>query len=146
MSARPAEPGSVALAAGIAAAIHQQAAAAGPRECCGLLEGQRDGDRWRITALHPARNLATGADRFEIDPADHFAAVRVARARGMRIIGCYHSHPGGEAQPSAHDLAGAGQDDFLWLIAANGALAVFLFRGGVFGTLATGADWVTSSG
>jgi proteasome lid subunit RPN8/RPN11 len=136
----------VSLAPGIADAIHAAAAAAAPRECCGLLEGARDGGRWRVTALHPAHNLAADASRFEIDPADHFAAARAARARGRAIIGCYHSHPGGRALPSAHDLAGAGQEDFLWLIAADAALAAFVYSGGGFRGLATGADWVTSSG
>ena len=30
-------------------------------------------------ALHPARNIATRADRFEIAPEDHFAALKTAR-------------------------------------------------------------------
>lgn len=142
--AAPAE--TVVLADGIAAAIHAQAAAAAPRECCGLLEGAHDGQVFCVTALHPARNLAEGEGRFEIDPADHFAARRTARARGRGIIGCYHSHPGGQAAASVHDLAGAGEDGFLWLIAADGVLAAFVYRGGRFWPLATGADWVTSSG
>ena len=87
-----------------------------PRECCGLIEGARDGESWTASALHPARNLATSADRFEIDPADHFRAQRMARANGGMIIGCYHSHPNGNAEPSARD--GEGADGFLWLIAA----------------------------
>lgn len=125
-------PESVELGAGIAAAIHEAARAARLHECCGLLEGARAGAVWRVGALHPARNLARAADRFDIDPADHFAAVRAARARGAAIIGCYHSHPGGLAEPSAQDLAGAGAEDFLWLIAADGRLAAFVHRGGAF--------------
>ena len=131
----------VALPAPQAAHIRALAQAAIPDECCGLLEGLRDGGDFRVTALHPARNRAASSDRFEIDPADHFAARRVARARGHVIIGCYHSHPGGQAQPSAVDLAGAGEDNFLWLIASNEDLAAFVYLRGVF----TGADWVTSS-
>jgi proteasome lid subunit RPN8/RPN11 len=136
------------LAPGIAAAIHAAARAAAPRECCGLLEGARSGEDWRVSAIHPARNLAAGADRFEIDPADHFAAARAARAAGRAIIGCYHSHPGGRAVPSARDLSGAGQQDFLWLIAAapggKPALAAFLYRDGAFCALAMGAEWTAS--
>jgi proteasome lid subunit RPN8/RPN11 len=126
--------------------ILAEARAAAPRECCGLVLGRRRHDTAVAAALHPARNLAADADRFQIDPADHFAAARAARARGRAIIGCYHSHPGGRALPSAHDLAGAGQEDFLWLIAADAALAAFVYSGGGFRGLATGADWVTSSG
>jgi proteasome lid subunit RPN8/RPN11 len=125
--------------------IVRAARAASPRECCGLIEGVRDGDVARVMALHPARNLAPGADRFEIDPQDQFDAIRAARAKGRAIIGCYHSHPGGKPQPSATDLAGAGEEDFLWLIEADGALAAFVYVRGVFSGLPTGADCVTSS-
>jgi proteasome lid subunit RPN8/RPN11 len=130
-----------ALPAPLAAQVRAAARAAFPHECCGLIEGVRDGDIFRITALHPARNRAASPDRFEIDPADHFAARKTARANRRAIIGCYHSHPGGKAQPSAADLAGAGEDDFLWLIASDEDLAAFVYLRGRF----TGADWVTSS-
>jgi len=131
----------VKLAPGVAAAIGAEARAALPRECCGLLEGQKDGDTWHIGAIHRAPNLACAPDRFEIDPAAHFAARRAARQRHAAIVGCYHSHPGGQAQPSATDLAGAGAEDFLWLIAADGALGAFVYRGGRFVRVATDAGW-----
>ena len=105
--------------------------------CCGLLEGLRDADGFRITALHRARNLAAAADRFEIDPRDHFAAHKCARARGGAVIGCYHSHPQGEAKPSAADQTGAGEEDFLWLIAGDGQLNAFVYADGGFSRL----DW-----
>jgi proteasome lid subunit RPN8/RPN11 len=131
----------VTLPAPLAANILAAARNTFPHECCGLLEGVRDGENFRVTALHPARNLAASQDRFEIDPADHFTARRAARAAGHAIIGCYHSHPDGKARPSATDLAGAGEEDFLWLIASNQDLAAFVYLRGRF----TGADWVTSS-
>jgi proteasome lid subunit RPN8/RPN11 len=131
----------VTLPARLAADIHAAACDAFPDECCGLLEGARDSESFHITALHPACNLAASPDRFEINPADHFAALKAARAAGHAIIGCYHSHPNGKALPSAADLAGAGEDNFLWLIASNEDLAAFVYLRGRF----TGADWVTSS-
>jgi desampylase len=114
-------------------------------ECCGIISGVIEGDTARALALHPARNLSDRADRFEIDPRDHFEALRVARAAGHAVIGCYHSHPGGEPKPSAADLAGAGEENFIWLIAAGETLAGFVYRLGAFEGLAIGADWVTSS-
>jgi desampylase len=129
------------LPAALSGQIRREAAAAAPRECCGLIEGVRDGETFRVTALHRARNLAARADRFDIDPHDHLAASKAARANGRAIIGCYHSHPAGRAEPSAHDLAGALEDNFLWLIAAGEELAGFVYLRGLF----TGADWVTSS-
>jgi proteasome lid subunit RPN8/RPN11 len=131
----------VALPASLAANIRDAARLAFPKECCGLLEGTRDDEMFHVAALHPVRNLAGARDRFEIDPADQFAALKAARAAGHTIIGCYHSHPNGKAQPSAVDLAGAGEENFLWLIAVNEEMTAFVYLRGVF----TGADWVTSS-
>jgi desampylase len=123
----------VELPAALVARIRQEAAEAAPRECCGLLEGLcEDASRLTVTALHPARNLAAEPDKFEIDPRDHIAAAKVARGRGRAIIGCYHSHPGGAARPSAADLAGAAEDNFLWLIVAEEPLAAFVHHTGGF--------------
>lgn len=108
------------------AQIESEARAAFPRECCGLLEGMREGDAIRVIALHPARNLSSDSDRFEIDPTDHFAAIRAARANGREIVGCYHSHPNGKAEPSARDAEGAWDESFVWLIAAVSDAAVSL--------------------
>jgi proteasome lid subunit RPN8/RPN11 len=118
-----------------------EARAAHPGECCGLLVGRREGDAAAALSLHAARNLSAHDDAFEIDPADQFAALRAARAAGLALIGCYHSHPHGAAQPSQADLVGAGEDGFIWLIAAADELAAFVYFNGVF----TGADLVTSS-
>jgi proteasome lid subunit RPN8/RPN11 len=115
--------------------------ARGPRECCGLLEGLRDNDAFHVLALHAVENLAGRADRFEMNPRDQLAAQKAARTRGRAIVGCYHSHPGGRAEPSAVDLAGAEEDNFLWLIAAGEELGAFVYSRGEF----LGADWVTSS-
>ena len=117
------------LSGALRAQIEREARAAFPHECCGLLEGAHDGDAIRITALHPARNLAAESDRFEIDPADHFAAIRTARANGHVIVGCYHSHPNGKAEPSARDADGAWDEGFIWLIVAvSGMISREAFR------------------
>ncbi len=129
------------LADQIARAAHD----ALPKECCGLIVGERDETGWRASALHPAANLAASSDRFLIDPSDHIQAAKAARAGGHAVIGCYHSHPNGAPAPSATDLAGAAEEDFLWLIAAvtnaRCDIAVWRYLRGRF----TGADWVTSS-
>src|ERR1700743_2552861 len=130
------------LPAALAGHIRDQAAAAYPNECCGLIEGLREGAVFRVAALHPARNLAAGADRFDIDPRDHMAAAKAARANGQAIIGCYHSHPAGRAEPSARDLAGAGEENFLWLIAAAPGRAAFVYSCGDF----VSGDCTISSG
>lgn len=101
--------------------IVEQARAAYPNECCGLIEGVREGNAIRALALHVTRNLADAQDRFEIDPAEHIRLLRALRGTGRGIVGCYHSHPNGRAEPSPRDREGAGEDDFVWLIAGVGA-------------------------
>jgi len=99
------------------------AAAASPEaEICGLLFGEPT----RIVAVEGCRNVAADpARRFEIDPAALLAAHRRARAGGMRLIGCYHSHPTGTAAPSPRDAADAAPDGGIWLIAAGGRVTAW---------------------
>jgi proteasome lid subunit RPN8/RPN11 len=96
--------------------IGAEARAAFPRECCGLMEGIREGSIAKVFAIHPARNLAKEDDRFEIDPATHIGLLRRLRGGTRKIIGCYHSHPNGPARPSVRDREAAIDRDFLWLI------------------------------
>jgi proteasome lid subunit RPN8/RPN11 len=84
-----------------------------PDECCGLLLG-RDGE---IVEAVRARNIAGDpATRFLIDPIDHFAAIRTARARALDIVGFYHSHPHSAAEPSSRDVAEFDYPDSLYVI------------------------------
>jgi proteasome lid subunit RPN8/RPN11 len=89
---------------------------AAPREACGLLFGTADA----IVDWQAVENVAKCPERhFEIDPAALFAALRAERAGGPRIIGYWHSHPSGDARPSATDAAMAEPDGKLWLIVAG---------------------------
>jgi len=85
------------------------------REVCGLLFG----DDTRITAARPTANVAVDpGGYFEVDPQALFAAIRAERAGGPRLVGHYHSHPGGRPEPSARDAADAAPGR-LWLIVAG---------------------------
>jgi proteasome lid subunit RPN8/RPN11 len=97
--------------------IAAQVCAAFPRECCGLIEGTREGGAACASAIHPVHNLESEPDRFELDPAEQFRLMRALRGSGRELIGCYHSHPNGRAELSPRDRAGAGENDFVWLIA-----------------------------
>jgi len=96
----------------------EEALAAFPRECCGLLEGVIEDTLARVTAIHSMPNVATEPDSFEIDPAGHINLLRQLRGAGRAIIGCYHSHPNGRAEPSERDRESALEADFLWLVCA----------------------------
>ena len=90
------------IAAEAAAALVTHALAAAPDECCGVLLG-REGE---ILEAVPAGNIADEPrSRFLIDPKAHIDARRTARARGLEVVGFYHSHPSSPATPSARDVA-----------------------------------------
>ena len=100
------------------AQIAEEARAAFPRECCGLIEGTREGEDVRVAALHPTANFSAAPDGFEIDPSAHIRLLRTLRGTGREIVGCYHSHPNGRPEPSERDRASGGDQGFVWLIAA----------------------------
>ncbi|WP_242122717.1 M67 family metallopeptidase [Sphingobium sp. Sx8-8] len=105
-------------------------AAADPNEVCGLLLG----DAGRIGNVRPAANVAPDPARhFELDPAVLIAAHRSARAGGERIVGHYHSHPGGTPVPSATDAANAVADGSFWLIVGEGVARLWIATAEVAG-------------
>ena len=69
---------------------------------------------------------------FEIDPRALIDAHKAERAGGAQVLGYYHSHPGGNAEPSATDRAQAAHDGKLWAIVAptQGGCEVRFFRDG----------------
>ncbi|MEP0844776.1 MAG: M67 family metallopeptidase [Phycisphaerae bacterium] len=85
------------------------AAEALPDECCGLLVGTVDPQGLRVLEVRRAANVWEGDRhrRFLIDPRLQLQAQRQARARGLDVVGAYHSHPEGPAVPSAFDKARA---------------------------------------
>jgi len=111
------------LPAAVVRDLFAHAARDTPDECCGLLIGTAE----RIHTSYPARNLRRSPTRFLIDPADHFAAIRSARDRGLSVVGAYHSHPASAPVPSPTDEAEATAREFLYLIVspATGGLGGF---------------------
>ncbi|MBI5369290.1 MAG: M67 family metallopeptidase [Planctomycetes bacterium] len=106
--------------------IRAHAAAAYPREACGVLVGT-DGDCRRVSEVHPAANLKAEArsDRFEIDALWADRLDRAARARGLMVVGYYHSHPDHPARPSPTDAEfGQGSPDRSFLILSVSAREV----------------------
>ncbi|CDM66172.1 Mov34/MPN/PAD-1 family protein [Pyrinomonas methylaliphatogenes] len=79
-----------------------------PYECCGLLIGEIGEDgRKRVVETLPlsnAREEEAKRNRFLIRPEELLRGERHARARGLEIVGVYHSHPDHPAVPSQYDL------------------------------------------
>jgi proteasome lid subunit RPN8/RPN11 len=109
----------VTLSAAAAAVIHAQVRRSGNTEACGLLFGTGR----HILEATIARNVAADPQRrFDIDPAHLFEGHRRSRAGPTRLIGCWHSHPNGQGEPSRHDRDGVSDESWLWLIVAGGRI------------------------
>ncbi len=128
----------ITMTADVVASIVSHARSEAPYECCGLLLGEAGA----VDAVVPARNVAHSRSRYRVHPADHFGAIRAARARGLTVVGAYHSHPVSAARPSDTDLAEASYPEYIYVILslagnpdaplAAGALRAFrLSPGGV---------------
>lgn len=97
-----------------------------PNECCGLLIGSAD----MVEDAVRARNIKRSRTKFQVEPADHFAAIRKARAAGLAVIGAYHSHPNGPSGPSDTDRARLTDPSMFHIIVslAHGTKTVRAFR------------------
>ncbi len=70
-------------------------------EACGVLIGTIDeAGNWHVEAAHPLRNPFDSPVYFEFAPED---LLQVDLLYSGRIIGAYHSHPGGLARASGTD-------------------------------------------
>ena len=84
----------------------EHARATYPNECCGAMLGRVDGEQKEVMAARRLENSSKGsqAARYELRPEDLLAADKEARARGMDLVGIYHSHPDCGAYFSETDL------------------------------------------
>lgn len=100
-----------------------------PEEGCGLLIGRSlAGGRVEVDEIVASSNVAEDAKRaFEVDPALIFQYHKRLRGTARQVVGVFHSHPSGPAEPSPRDLARVYEPHLIWLIAA--------LDGGVVGEL-----------
>ena len=80
-----------------------------PHECCGIMLGHASEDGNEVAELMRAGNTRTDSahNRYNIAPQELIKAQREGRAKGLDIVGFYHSHPDHPAQWSSTDLAEA---------------------------------------
>ena len=99
--------------------IETSAANAYPEESCGLLIGHSSIDhRLEITRIKvsPNHTETDKHDSFEIDPQLRFDLMRELEGGPEKIVGHFHSHPNGPAQPSARDLEQVWEPALVWVI------------------------------
>jgi proteasome lid subunit RPN8/RPN11 len=92
-----------------------------PSECCGILLGKAEDGAKQVLEVVPLANLRhdpkraqellpldepgreSERNRFLIDPLEQLRVEKDARARGLDVVGYYHSHPDHPARPSEYD-------------------------------------------
>lgn len=96
-----------------------------PEEVCGVLGGKRAADRrtdgagneatgtdeagrpdsiTRVRSVHRAANAARSPRRtYLIDPEEQLAVMEAIEESSQEVVGFYHSHPMGPAEPSPTD-------------------------------------------
>jgi len=71
-----------------------------PNECCGLLLG-RGGTIERVI---PMKSDQPAPDAYFMNPLQQLEVFTGMEKRGEELLGIYHSHPKGPAEPSGADL------------------------------------------
>jgi proteasome lid subunit RPN8/RPN11 len=77
-----------------------------PNECCGAMLGHIRGSQKIVVEAVLLENSFSGQQnaRYELRPSDLAAADRAAHARGLDLVGIFHSHPDCDAYFSETDL------------------------------------------
>jgi proteasome lid subunit RPN8/RPN11 len=102
-----------------------------PNECCGLLAGRAG----RVEVLFRGRNADQSPYTYHLDPREQLEFFKDMDARGLDLLGIYHSHTQSAAYPSRTDVAQAHYPDAAYIIvslrapdAAADAVDVRAFR------------------
>jgi proteasome lid subunit RPN8/RPN11 len=87
-----------------------------PAEVCGVLGGNR-GATSHARTVHRAENVASDPRiEYRIDPTEQLALMEEVEAAGEDVVGFYHSHPRGPAEPSPTDRRRATWTDRSYVI------------------------------
>ena len=85
--------------------IREHGKKAYPNECCGVLLGRIEDSGKSVVELRAMENTREDSprNRYLISSRELLEAEKAARARGLDIVGVYHSHPDHPARPSEFD-------------------------------------------
>jgi proteasome lid subunit RPN8/RPN11 len=89
-----------------------QARAEMPIEACGILAGT-DGT---CKKLYKMTNVDQSSTHCMMDPSEQFEVTRDIRAKDLKMLAIYHSHPATPARLSAEDMRLALTPDVIYLI------------------------------
>jgi proteasome lid subunit RPN8/RPN11 len=97
-----------------------------PEEACGLLGGRAN----KVYVVAPITNALRSSFRYLMDPVEQLSVFEHFESQGLELIGIYHSHPAGPAQPSKTDIEEAYYPESAYLIwsEASGKWECHAFR------------------
>ncbi|MBN1965062.1 MAG: M67 family metallopeptidase [Anaerolineae bacterium] len=108
----------VILSPGLLARLHEHLQGTYPNEGGGFLLGTAAGEVLSIVDTQPIRNSFATEEQFHryaMTPADWVRLEDEADARGLTLLGYYHSHPDDVAVPSEYDRVHA-LPNFVYII------------------------------
>ena len=74
-----------------------------PNEACGVIAGVVENDIKKIEEVYLLTNIDNSNEHFSMDPKEQLAAVKDMRAKGLTLLGNWHSHPESPSRPSEED-------------------------------------------
>lgn len=86
--------------------MRRHVAAQVPFEACGLLAGKHDS----VEAVLRMRNADRSPVRFRLDAQEQYNAFEWMDAKGLDLVGIFHSHPTGPETVSPTDIDEAAYD------------------------------------
>ncbi len=83
-----------------------------PNEACGYLVGIGN----KLDSVIPMENADKSPEKYHFVPEEQFAALKMANAKKLNLVGVYHSHLTTPARPSETDIAQAYDPNYLYII------------------------------
>lgn len=84
-------------------AMRQHVSDQAPLEACGLLAGKQD----VVESVLTVRNADQSPVRFRMDTQEQYNAFQWIEAKGLDLVGIFHSHPSGPETASPTDIGEA---------------------------------------
>lgn len=96
-------------------ALLAQAKAELPNESCGYLFGSPEDPDLALEHFQMT-NADHSNEHFSFVPAEQFKALKASRAKGLKIVANWHSHPESPSRPSQEDIRLALDPNILYCI------------------------------
>jgi proteasome lid subunit RPN8/RPN11 len=109
-------PDSIVISKELRAQLRAQLDAALPRECCGVLLGERAGGRLTVRRVLRTINTEAAVGGFSVPDREMERVRFLAAQSGERIIALFHSHPSRSTELSEADRAGLSYSEWPWVI------------------------------